>query len=125
MARYDEDMDRVRRSHFVETAFDRVDVAKLGALFDMAPADWEPTALFRIRLLRTIGARLKGAVTRAPLDELMTALLDAAQQALGTRYGNLAPGAGGNGVSRSGGGAASGRTDLPRVSTRSGRATGP
>jgi hypothetical protein len=95
MARYDEDMERVRRSHFVETAFDRADVAKLGALFDMAPADWEPTALFRIRLLRTIGARLKGAVTRAPLDELMTALLDAAQQALGTRYGNLTPGAGG------------------------------
>ena len=93
MARYDEDIDRVRRSHFVETAFDRMDVARLAALFDMAPADWEPTALFRIRLLRTIAARLKGAVTRAPLDELMTALLDAAQQALGTRYGDRAPSA--------------------------------
>jgi hypothetical protein len=95
MARYDEDMDRVRRSHFVETAFDREDVAKLAALFDMAPADWEPTALFRIRLVRTIAARLKGAVARAPLDELMAALLDAAQQALGTRYGALTPGPGG------------------------------
>ena len=95
MARYDEDMDRVRRSHFVDSAFDRVDLARLGALFDMAPASWEPTALFRIRLLRTVAARLKGAVTRGPLDELMAALLDAAQQALGTRYGNLSPGAGG------------------------------
>jgi hypothetical protein len=94
MARYDEDMDRVRRSHFVDTAFNRVDVARLGALFDMAPADWEPTALFRIRLIRTITARLKGAVTRTPLDELMAAMLDAAQQALGTRYGDPSPGAG-------------------------------
>ena len=34
---FDEDMDRVQRSHWIDTAFDRGDLEKLGALFENAP----------------------------------------------------------------------------------------
>ena len=89
----DEEMERIRRSHFLETAFDLVDIAKLGALFDLRPAPWEPADLFRIRLRATIAARLAGAVTRDAMEPVLVALLDGAQQALGSRYAALAPGA--------------------------------
>lgn len=89
----DEEMDRIRRSHFVETAFDLNDLARLGALFDLAPAPWEPADLFRVRLRATIAARLEGAVTRTAMEGVLVALLDGAQQALGSRYASLAPGA--------------------------------
>jgi hypothetical protein len=89
----DEEMDRIRRSHTVGTAFDLVDIARLGALFDLAPAPWEPADLFRVRLQATIAARLAGAVTRAAMEGVLVALLDGAQQALGSRYAALAAGA--------------------------------
>ncbi|MCC6717388.1 MAG: hypothetical protein IT555_05850 [Acetobacteraceae bacterium] len=89
----DEEMDRIRRSHFVEMAFDLVDIARLGALFDLAPAPWEPADLFRVRLRATIAARLAGAVTRDAMQGVLVALLDGAQQALGSRYAALTPGA--------------------------------
>lgn len=89
----DEEMDRIRRSHLLELAFDMVDLTKLGALVDLSPAPWEPIDLFRIRLRATIAARLAGAVTRSAMEPVLVALLDGAQQAMGTRYANLAPGA--------------------------------
>jgi hypothetical protein len=89
----DEDMERIRRSHGIETAFDLADVVKLAALFDLRPAPWEPADLFRIRLRATIAARLAGAVTRQAMEQVLARLLDGAQAALGTRYAGLAPGA--------------------------------
>lgn len=96
LACFDEEMERVRRTHFLATALDREDLAGLGALFDLAPEPWEPAEMFRARLRTTIAARLAGAVTRGPLDEVLAGLLDGAQTALGTRYTALAPGAGGH-----------------------------
>lgn len=93
LACVDEEMDRIRRSHLIETAFDLADIARLGALFDLAPAPWEPADLFRVRLQATIAARLAGAVTRDAMERVLVALLDGAQQALGSRYGALAAGA--------------------------------
>lgn len=93
LACIDEEMDRIRRSHFVETAFDLEDIAALGALFDQRPAPWEPADLFRVRLRATIAARLAGAVTRTAMEGVLVALLDGAQQALGSRYAGLAPSA--------------------------------
>jgi hypothetical protein len=89
LASYDEDMDRVQRSHWVDTAFDITDLARIGALFQIAPAPWETESLFRVRLKATIAARLRGAVSRDVLEFVLVAILGGAQQALGVRYANL------------------------------------
>jgi hypothetical protein len=62
-AAYDEDMQRVQRSHWLDTAFDREDLGKLGALFDLAMLPWEPDYLYRTRLKATVAARLAGVQT--------------------------------------------------------------
>ena len=97
-AAYDEDMDRVRRSHWVDTAFDMGDLVKIGALFQIAPAPWETESLYRIRLKATIAARLRGAVSRDVLEFVLTAILGGAQVALGSRYADM-PATAGQGVS--------------------------
>jgi hypothetical protein len=92
---FDEDMDRVQRSHWVDTAFAREDLARLGALFDVPPAPWEPLRLYRARLIATVAAQLRGSVTPAQIDRVLAAILDGALDALGTRYlptGVAAPG---------------------------------
>lgn len=89
MAAYDEDMNRVQRSHWIDTAFDREDLIKLGALFDIPAASWEPDHLYRARLKATIAARLRGAVTRDVLEFVLVRIIDGAQQAMGTRYFEL------------------------------------
>lgn len=89
LAAFDEDMDRVRRSHWVDTAFDRRDLERIGALFDVAAAPWEPDHLYRERLKATIAARLRGAVTRDVLELVLVRILAGAQEALGSRYFQL------------------------------------
>jgi hypothetical protein len=89
MAAYDEDMNRLQRSHWIDTAFDREDLIKLGALFDIQPASWEPDDLYRARLKATIAARLRGAVTRDVLEFVLVSIIDGAQKSRGTRYFEL------------------------------------
>lgn len=79
---FDEDLDRVQRSHWIETAFDRVDLEKLGALFEVPALAWEPDELYRQRLLATIEARLEGAVSGDSLLRVAGRLLRAADDAL-------------------------------------------
>lgn len=79
---FDEDMDRVQRSHWIDTAFDRRDLEKLGALFEIAALPWEPDDLYRERLKATIAARLRGAVTPEVLGEVLDRILRAADDAL-------------------------------------------
>lgn len=81
---FDEDLDRVQRSHWIETAFDRVDLEQLGALFEVPALAWEPDELYRQRLLATITARLSGAVTGDALLRVVDRLLTAADEALET-----------------------------------------
>lgn len=97
-AAYDEDMDRVQRSHWVDTAFDLGDLSRIGALFQIAPAPWETESLYRVRLKATIAARLRGAVSRDVLEFVLVAILGGAQTALGSRYADL-PATAGQGVS--------------------------
>src|SRR5262245_44721305 len=85
-AAYDEDMQRVQRSHWVETALDREDLGKLGALFDVAILPWEPAELYRTRLKATIAARLRGAVTRDVLEFVLIRILGGVLDALGVKY---------------------------------------
>jgi hypothetical protein len=86
---YDEDMQRVQRSHWVETALDREDLGKLGALFDVAILPWEPAELYRTRLKATIAARLRGAVTRDVLEFVLIRILSGVLDALGVKYLDL------------------------------------
>lgn len=81
---FDEDMDRVQRSHWIETAFDRVDLEKLGALFEVPALAWEPDELYRRRLLATIEARLSGAVSGEALLRVVDRLQSAADEAMAT-----------------------------------------
>ncbi|MFV8754467.1 hypothetical protein ACNOYE_28295 [Nannocystaceae bacterium ST9] len=79
---FDEDLDRVQRSHWIATAFDRVDLEKLGALFEIPALAWEPDELYRQRLLATIAARLEGAVSGESLMKVVARLQGAADEAL-------------------------------------------
>ncbi|MEX2262656.1 MAG: hypothetical protein WD696_11935 [Bryobacteraceae bacterium] len=85
-AAYDEDMQRVQRSHWIDTALDAADLRAIGALFDIPMMPWEPADLYRTRLKATIAARLRGAVTRDVLEFVLIQILGGAQEALGTRY---------------------------------------
>jgi len=85
MAIFDEDLNRVQRSHWLEDAFDRGDLTKIAALVELTPERWESDDLFRLRVKATIAARLKGAVTPGALTDLLTDLLAAAEPELGIR----------------------------------------
>ncbi len=83
---YDEDMQRVQRSHWIDTAFDREDLSKLGALFEVPAMPWEPDYLYRTRLRATVAARLRGAVTRDVLEFVVRQILDGVLESLGANY---------------------------------------
>ena len=83
---FDQDLDRVQRSHWVDHAFNRSDLAKLGSLFQIDVAGWEPTRVYRARLKATIAAMLRGSVTVDQLDQVLNAILLAARGALGTDF---------------------------------------
>lgn len=59
---FQEDLDRMRRTHWIRTAYSLRDAAKLGALLDIQPFPWEHLELYRQRLLALVVARLKGAL---------------------------------------------------------------
>jgi hypothetical protein len=88
---FDEDLDRVQRSHWIGDAFDRDDLTKIGSLVGVAPESWEPDTLYRARLETVVAARLRGAVTPASLELVLTRLLGAAQELLGVRYLAILP----------------------------------
>jgi hypothetical protein len=88
---YDEDMDRVRRSHWVDTAWDLFNLARIGALFGIAPAGWEGVELFRERLKAVIAARLRGAVTPDALEHVVLRILKGVERELEHRYLPLPP----------------------------------
>lgn len=91
MAAFDEDMDRVQRSHWIDHAFDREDLAKLGALFEIAPVSWEPDRLYRARLKAMIAALLHGALTRDEIEAVLVRILEGAQEALAVRFMSTTP----------------------------------
>jgi len=72
-----EDIDRMRQTHWVNFAFQLVDLEKIAALVGVARLPWETPSDFRIRLLTTVAARLAGAI--GP-DEIMQFFLDFLQR---------------------------------------------
>jgi hypothetical protein len=86
---YDEDMDRVQRAHWVDTAFALDDLTKIGALFGITPAGWEGLELYRERLKAMIAGRLKGAVTADVIEYVLLRILIGVKTELGDEYIDL------------------------------------
>ena len=57
-----EELDRVRRTHWVNFAYRFGDLEKLATLLDIEPLPWEGLRTFRARLLALVVARLRGAL---------------------------------------------------------------
>jgi hypothetical protein len=86
---FDEDMDRVQRSHWVDTALDLEDLTRIGALFGVTPAGWEGLELYRERLKAMIAGRLKGAVTADVIEYVLLRILLGVRAELGDEYIDL------------------------------------
>lgn len=78
---FDEDLDRIQRSHWVGFVTARDDAARLGALFGVVPAGWEPLAMFRERLLAEVAALLSGSVSVAQLTDVSERIVGGAREA--------------------------------------------
>lgn len=58
----DEDLNRLRQTHWIATAYQLIDAEKLGALVGVQRLPWENLRTFRARLLPLVRARLAGAL---------------------------------------------------------------
>ena len=88
---FDQDMDRVQRSHWLSEAFDREDLEAIGALVGVDALPWEPVDLYRERIKATAGAILEGSVTRDALDGVLARLVRTAWVAAGVRLFGARP----------------------------------
>lgn len=77
-----EDVDRLRRSHWIERAFRGEDVDKLAALAGIRRFEGEPTPIFRERLRLLVTARLRGAVTPREIRNFVEGYLRAIERLL-------------------------------------------
>src|SRR4029078_12462161 len=59
---FQEDLDRVRQSHWIRSVYRLADAEKLGALLGIKRLAWETLPVFRERLLALVVARLQGAL---------------------------------------------------------------
>jgi len=84
-----EDLDRVRQSHWIATAYRLIDVEKIGALFGIKRLDWETRDLYRDRLLARIVAGRDGAIGPQEIRQFVYTYLVGAEQAMGA---TLVPG---------------------------------
>lgn len=84
-----EDIERLRRTHWIEQCYRLGDAAKLGSLLRIAPLSWETLETFRARLLPLIAARLAGGLGPGELRGFVHDYLRRAQAELGA---TLVPG---------------------------------
>ena len=83
MEAFAEDTDRMRRTHWVETAYRLDDLAKIGALVGVPVLAWEDLEAYRARLVATVIARLAGSVGPLEIKGFLVDYLQRAQQAFG------------------------------------------
>jgi hypothetical protein len=81
---FQEDLDRMRQTHWIRTAYSLGDAAKLGALLDIQPLPWEHLELYRQRLLALVSARLKGSVGPNEIREFVYTYLLETERVLDT-----------------------------------------
>lgn len=77
-----EDIDRVRRTHWIDQAYRLEDAAKLADLCGIDPLPWETLESFRARLLPLIKAQLAGALGPDEIRSFVDGYLRNAQEAL-------------------------------------------
>ncbi|HMW18428.1 MAG TPA: hypothetical protein PJ981_11460 [Accumulibacter sp.] len=89
-----EDIERLRRTHWVEHAYQLADLDGLAALVGVRRLPWEAQDLFRARLLPTVRARLAGALGPLDVQRFIADYLHRAEEALdrGERRALLVPG---------------------------------
>lgn len=78
-----EDIDRLRRAHWIRQNYRLEDARKLGALFRIAPLGWEDLFAYRVRLLALIEARIAGALGPNEIRGFVEQYLRGAEDALG------------------------------------------
>lgn len=77
-----EDLDRLRRTHWINQAYRLEDAAKLGALLGIPPLAWETLETYRARLLPLAAARLGGALAPGDIRTFVHDYLRRASDAL-------------------------------------------
>jgi hypothetical protein len=86
----DEDLDRLRQTHWIRTAYRLTDAEKLGALVGVKPLPWEDLRTFRARLLPLVEARLAGALGPNEIKQFVYDYLIETENALTDTDNNLA-----------------------------------
>jgi hypothetical protein len=84
-----EDLDRVRRTHWVDLVYDLGDLDRLAALLGIERLSWEDLAAFRARLVALARAQLAGAVGPREIRGFVFDYLSRAEDAL---HATLVPG---------------------------------
>ena len=86
----DEDMDRLRQTHWVRTAYRLADAEKLAALVGVKRLAWEDLRTFRARLLPLVKARLAGALGPNEIKKFVYDYLRETENALSDTDNQLA-----------------------------------
>ena len=81
-----EDIDRVRRTHWVRLAYDLADLEKIGRLAGVERFAWETLPVLRTRLLATVRARLAGALGPGAIKAFVYEYLTGTEQALDSTF---------------------------------------
>lgn len=83
---FQEDLDRMRQTHWIQTAYSLKGAAKLGALLNIAPFPWESLELYRRRLLALVVARLQGALGPNEVRQFAYDYLKNCERVLGATF---------------------------------------
>lgn len=81
-----EDIDRMRQSHWVNFAFQLADLEKIAALVGVTRLPWEALPDFRIRLLTTVAARLAGAIGPDEISQFVVDFLQRSEALTGAVF---------------------------------------
>lgn len=81
-----EDLDRMRQTHWIQTAYRLQDAARLGALLNIAPLSWEGLDLYRQRVLALVVARLHGALGPRQIREFTYDYLQGCERVLDATF---------------------------------------
>jgi hypothetical protein len=81
-----EDLDRLRQTHWVQSAYRMTELTRLGDLVGIAPLPGEPLGAFRVRLLALVTALMQGAVGPAEIRRFVCAYLSGAERALNSTF---------------------------------------
>lgn len=81
-----EDIERVRQSHWMRTAARLIDVEKIAALVGVKRLSWESRDLFRERVLALVEAQVQGAIGPREIREFVYDYILTAERAAGCTF---------------------------------------